>query len=604
MQLIPTHRFLRPTALAWGLALSLCACGGGGGGSSVEQVPPVLVAASFSGAGVQPSQGDTLRLTFSEPVRLSAGAFLDADCQWIVSGSLGSNPTALVQTADARQVLVTLGAGVTFTVNQTQLDVATTANVLDLVGNRATPSDPVVIRRTDGTPPQIGNLTVNAIDGLLNGTGPAGGTLMVPQNGWYLDLAYSDTGLGIDPAATRLLANIRVADGSASLAPGQNLVAALTPISVTATSARFLVPTTTTFPDSLATITAIAVDLGGLASPSTTYSFYVRRWTDQRRPFETTANPSQLWFLDTSRDIETFSIRPIAGGISIDQVKDGNGRPIANGRTDYLDVLFVLGLQSTNPLANVIGSSDSNAVVRSLFESALLQQLAVLFQGVNIQFTLAQPSSSFQGNASYAYASFPYSTISVAGSSETSGVLGVAQLDPNNQAQNNNTLLEANGRARLGVFLHTMANFGLGPPSTSTFHFHFDPFVASLGGVAIGDDPSDRQRLVNTLNDTRASRIDLAIASFARFAAVVIAHECGHSMGLVVDGPPPTGLFGGDATNFSGSTSGHIRTRALFPTGSTNVMSPQLSYDLTLDANTRFNSLNFAYLREQVSYGN
>ena len=316
--------------------------------------------------------------------------------------------------------------------------------------------------------------------------------------------AYSDTGLGVDPAATRILTNVRVADGAASLAPGQNLVAALTPIAVNATSARFLVPASTVFPDSLATITAVAVDLGGLASPSTTYSFYVRRWTDQRRPFETTANPSQVWFLDTSRDIETFSIRPIAGGISIDQVKDGNGRPIANGRTDYLDVLFVLGLQSTNPLPNVIGSNDSNAVARSLFESAMLQQLAVLFQGVNVQFTLSQPSGNFQGAAAFPYASFPYSSISIAGSAETSGVLGVAQLDPNNQAQNNNTQLEGNGRARLGIFLHTMANFGLGPPSTSTFHFRFDPFVASLGGTAIGDDPSDRQRLANTLKIGRA----------------------------------------------------------------------------------------------------
>jgi hypothetical protein len=75
-------------------------------------------------------------------------------------------------------------------------------------------------------------------------------------------------------------------------------------------------------------------------------------------------------------------------------------------------------------------------------------------------------------------------------------------------------------------------------------------------------------------------------------------------MGLVQDGAMPAGLYGGDAANFPGSTEGHIRNTALFPAGSTNIMSPSLSYDTAIGSATAFNRLNLAYLREQVTYGN
>ena len=58
------------------------------------------------------------------------------------------------------------------------------------------------------------------------------------------------------------------------------------------------------------------------------------------------------------------------------------------------------------------------------------------------------------------------------------------------------------------------------------------------------------------------------------------------------------------SASFPGSIDGHINNESLFPADSTNVMSPSLSYIGTLDPATAFNSLNLAYLREQVFYGN
>jgi hypothetical protein len=193
--------------------------------------------------------------------------------------------------------------------------------------------------------------------------------------------------------------------------------------------------------------------------------------------------------------------------------------------------------------------------------------------------------------------------MAIAGSAAEAGVLGRAIFDPNNRTQNDNTLTNFSSQ-RLGVFLHTIVDFGLGQPSVSSFRQTYDQFVGVLGGQAIGNAAGDAGRLAGATNDARRSAIDVAIRDFARFCATVVAHECGHSMGLVQDGAMPTGLYGGDAANFPGSTAGHIRNTALFPSGSTNIMSPALSYETAIDSATAFNRLNLAYLREQVTYGN
>ena len=595
MALTATHRFLGANLWLLALASAGVSCSGGGsGGPPPEGVPPILVAAAFLGSA------PSLLLTFSESVHLTSSTVTDLAWQWSTngspSGSFGTDPLAFVQ-PDSRSILVTLGVGYNFTLGLTQLDLASNnRTIADLVGNIAVPSIPKIIGDSDGQNPRVDRLTINAIDDELNGTGPAGGMLQVPENQWRIDLEYSDQGLGIDINNTQLLASVNVSSSTGIVPAGTNLLGALTPLTINAGQARYMVPSSVFFPDGQVTLTCIAVDLGGLPSETKTLPLLVRSWTAARRPFETTAQPSQVWFLDTSRDIEFYNLLPGPNGTDI-HVNRG-----ANGRADFLDVLFALGLQTTSPQPNVQGSQNSNEVVIDQFNTALINKLNSLFQSANVTFTFTKPPGSFQNNAIFPYPNFGYSQISVSGSAETVGVLGIAQIDPNNQSQNNNSLLENNTQARLGVFMHTIAQSGIGPRtnSNSTFHFHFDPFANS----AIGTDSNDRLRLTGSVNDARADQIDRAILGLSCFTAVVIAHECGHSMGLVIDGPPPIGLYGGDTVNFRGSTSAHIKNGPpMFPSG-INVMSPALGYDQALDPNTRFNSLNMAYLREQVSYGN
>lgn len=595
----PPQRF--PLAIA--LSVLAAACGGGGGGGSPANPKPTIVAAAFVGGTSTPTAGDTLLLTFSETVTLVGGALLtDADVTLSGSATLGAVATAPTLLS-ATTVSVPLATGVTFQPGVTTIDLLTPATggigndvVRDATGQLGESGTAVVIGTSDGSAPVISEVTIAAVDGALNGTGAAGGTLQVPANGFTIDLAYSDN-TAIATAQTRLTADVAVATTAGSQPAGTNLTPFFTQVSADNTAASYRVPATVTFPNGAVTLSCVVVDASGLASTAATFPATVRAFTANLQPFETTANPSQVWFLDFTRDIESFTASAITGGVSVD-ITAG-----ANGRSDFEDILRILGLNSATPIANVQNGLDSNEVVIDRFQQALLSELATFYAGANIDFTLTQPGGSFGSNSSVPYAALGFSRISITGASDLQGVLGVAIFDLNNETQDDDTLTDFGG-TRLGIFLHTIVDAGLGPPSTSLFRLTYGQFTAALGGTPIGNDGADDDRLTGVTNDARADDIDTAIADLARFCAVVTAHECGHSMGLVQNGAMPLGLYGNDTTNFPGSSDGHIRTAALFPAGSTNIMSPALSYSSAINAATAFNSLNLAYLREQVTYGN
>jgi hypothetical protein len=105
----------------------------------------------------------------------------------------------------------------------------------------------------------------------------------------------------------------------------------------------------------------------------------------------------------------------------------------------------------------------------------------------------------------------------------------------------------------------------------------------------------------NPVSGSRGLVLEQAIQDMARFTALVVAHECGHSMGLVTTGAMPAGLYGGDPVNFPQSQEGHIAMPdSVFPGNAINVMTPMVSYEGGVATASGFNSLNLAYLREQV----
>lgn len=569
------------------LATSACSGGGGGGGGST----PKLVRAVFSGAGPTPQAGDTLLLTFSESIALVSGTTLsDADLALAPAASLGavtSSPTLLTSTV----VSVPLGAGVSIVPGTTTIDIETTDAIQDLDGNLAEASTPITITTGDGDRPTIGSITINGVDSTLNGTGAAGGTLQVPQWGFTVDITYSDATSTLDQASITLSADVTVSTSGGNRVPNSDLAQFLS-ISSDTSSATLLVPQSTRFPEGAVTVTASIADSTGMVSIPVTFSFLVKPRTNDNRPFETNVNASQSWFIDMSRDIESYTV-------NVAQTEPVAVVAGSNGRADIEDLFRIIGLHSATPIANANGLLNSNQEVSAQFQAKMLEVLQRVYSGVNVDFTFTSPGAFPSSGTSVAYSASSFSQICVAGAESAagnSGVLGIAIFDPFNDTQNNNCVTDFQGSQRLGVFMHTAVNEGI-KDGLSPFRTTFDPFTTARGGTPIGDQAGDENRLLNPALDARAGEMETAIDSFATMTAIVLAHEAGHSMGLVTDGAMPVGLYGNLAA-FPGSTSGHIRNT--FPAGSTNIMNPSLSFSTTLSSSTAFNTLNQAYLRELI----
>ena len=129
-------------------------------------------------------------------------------------------------------------------------------------------------------------------------------------------------------------------------------------------------PNTVQFPQTTVTLTVIVSDVGGLTSTPTTFTVTVRPFTDALQPFETTVNASQVWFLDFSRDLESYTTSATVGGFDVNVV---NG---SNGTSDFEDLLRVIGLTSATPIGNVQSGMDSNEVVVDRLKNNLIAELA------------------------------------------------------------------------------------------------------------------------------------------------------------------------------------------------------------------------------------
>lgn len=590
-----TKKLLLALLLACVPVFSTCSGSGGGGPPSVDN-PPSLVSVSFVGSSTNPVAGDKLRLLMSEAVTLSANTFDDADLVISGGGSLGTLTAAPV-VLNSIIVEITLGAGVSLTGGSTTLDfVAANDVVRDAAGASATASTARTLTKADLDLPVIDDLTVAAVDSTLNGTANSG-TLQAATTGFTINVQFTDAS-AIAAASTVISSSLAVLVNGANVVAGENLTANLTAASGTGTL-TFTVPASVSFPTGSHTLTVRVVDVTGQLSLPKTFTFLTKTMSASNRPFEN----GQTWFLDTSRDLESYTFTPSTSSIPAQvAVVDGS-----NGRTDLEDLLRILGLQSSSPLANVDGTKDSNVVVLDLLEARILSTLASFFPGVNINFTFTSPGT-FPNTTTVGYASFGFSQICIAGAhvtGGTDGVLGLAIFDSQNNFQVNNCETNFLG-TRLGVFLHTLVTNGeQEPQSNSPFRDTYDTFTSARSGSPIGaaGDATHLVMMINSgnSNDPRYLAIKKAIEDLARFTALVIAHECGHSMGLVQNGAMPTGLYGGDATNFPGSANGHIVMPSdVFTGNSLNIMTPSISYIGGLDPTSRFNSLNLAYLREQV----
>src|SRR5690606_1578068 len=140
-------------------------------------------------------------------------------------------------------------------------------------------------------------MTLSGVDTLLNGTGAAGGTLQVMNNGFQVNLAHTDGSSSIEPGLTSLTSSVNVLVAGVTVAAHNELLPYLV-ATVAATTAGYTVPPNVSFPQGAVTLTAHVADVSGRVSAARTFAFLVRTRTNAIQLFETNAHPRQLWYLD------------------------------------------------------------------------------------------------------------------------------------------------------------------------------------------------------------------------------------------------------------------------------------------------------------------
>lgn len=593
----------------------------GGDGANLPGDRPDLVAAFHYGQGA-PAAGEVLALLFNEDIDLESGPVFDAnDVEfWTPGDTIGtSSPiTASVAGDNARIVEIVLGQNPQFTTGSSRINLPGANDVvIDLAGNTphlpASPGmdDYVVIVAQESDEPVIDLLTVCNIPMILNGDGPAEGTIWTPVTGFEIDIEYHDVGgAGVNPQSVEIRSSVDVTVDGSTVPAGEDLVPSLDLVAADGSHASYSVPEEMSFPVGSVTVTAALDDFMGNSAVEAAYTFQAINPTNTQRPFETAVNPSQVWKLIFGRDLYTISL----SGTTYVLV---DAPMVSNGTPDFDEDLLIFGMNCDNPIAVTGTAYDSNEFMRMLVIDAVIAELRdVIFAGANMEFTHAE-GAYFPGNAPQVYYnSHGESLISIGGDSDIMA-LGCAFIDRCNRMQDNDVLYRGsypyNPGTNLGIFTTRIFIFEVNGSAYGLFRLTFDDFIPTRG-TPVGAGADDQDILMDiagtgpTVGGIMAVRRDAildAVQALSRYIAVVTAHEMGHSLGLSVNNAPPNGLYGGDSTNFPGSDSNHISLTSfhyLFTLPDMNIMRPTTCFWFANAVGTRFNNLNRAYLEEKAFY--
>nr|MCA9521265.1 hypothetical protein [Myxococcales bacterium] len=483
------------------------------------------------------------------------------------------------------------------------------AGELDLADDALDSGDDVQSDTEDTTdtappaPPQL-FLTINRINALMNGSKPFddGGNpvpyyYIVPTSGFTLDiLPRPDTENGaLDEKTLSVTCDAALGQEGAQL-PANSELASYFVFDALEGSFSFKVPPELAFPKTVGegsnvTCKASVKDTLGQPSGELSYVLTVDQMTPERDPFDQT----DVWLVTFSRDNYTIGLPTTSnGGTTYDIPWEQK----SNGIADFDEDLRAMGLASDDVAAS--------AFVRAwLFESmrAYLHEFFLLGadgeigpDSVKIKIFLEGDDGAPKPGDS------GVSVMGVGGwdaDTPEQPANGRANIDWNNKVANRDDVLG------LGIFTTSMFDAVLANNFGVIFIKKFLPGV----GQPVGTHPKDALILndafdPSTNTDSEAASRYSALKLLIRFGALalssVIAHEMGHSLGLVPYGPPPEGLFGGvGVTEFTvqAVTSAHIDTPGL------NIMQQgsQLNIaELLGGQNPFFNEPNLAYLRGRI----
>lgn len=181
---------------------------------------------------------------------------------------------------------------------------------------------------------------------------------------------------------------------------------------------------------------------------------------------------------------------------------------------------------------------------------------------------------------------------------ESTGVLGRAFFDYRNQSRGDRAL---GTRPGLGVFpgelflFEAAIHIQVYPSFVTPFAKKFLALAPKMGGTPAGAHPLDRVVLAPGFDyagatpsqKARYNAVFAAADDWATAVGVILAHEIGHTVGLVAEGRAPRGLFGDQSLHNSNARAG-------------DVMASAVGYSSLVSLDYGFRDLNTAYLRQRV----
>ena len=412
----------------------------------------------------------------------------------------------------------------------------------------------------DTLPPIVG-ATVNGIHASRR-TG-----LVLPPYGFSIDVTANDVDnqwpdLG---AAEVLLQGTGTGPGSAAL---------MATATVGYNTLRIVVPATAALGVGDWTMTVRVPDLAGNVGDSTPLAFSVAEPASSLLPFERT----QVVWVRTDLDRDD------------------------NGSADFDDDLLRLGLMTAG---DPIGA---NARMRRLVLDGILAQSSRLYGrgdsgepldsgSVALRFTTRQPIRI--AHMQMALGGFdPEGARNREYGDESTGVLGRAYYDYRNGNPAERNISESPG---LGVFpaemwlYQTDIHLQVYPSYTTAFAQRFRPLSPAMGGIPAGAHALDAAVLSPTFDYGAASTSERArwqtimdaADDWAVVIGIILAHEVGHSVGLVAPGTAPSGLFGDSSLHDTYA-------------GATEVMASSVGYEAMTSLVYAFRDIDLAYLRQRV----
>jgi hypothetical protein len=391
--------------------------------------------------------------------------------------------------------------------------------------------------------------------------------VIVPNYGFTIDVSATDnTSQWVD------MGTVEVNFQGNGTAPGATTLLASSTFGYN--DLRIEVPETAALTDGVWSMTVTVRDLSGNAGTSSPVSLTVAAPTGRVVPFERT----QVVWVRTDLD------------------RIGGGMP------DFDGDLLLLGLETAG---DPIGTNTS---MRNLVLSGILAKSNHLYGrgsrgepldagSVGLRFTKREPIG------------LPHMQIALGGldpegsrtrvyGDESTGVLGRAYFDYCNGNPSERNISTSPG---LGVFCREMwlyqarIHLQVWPAWQTSFAQKFRPLSPDMGGTPAGAHPLDAIVLSPTFDygaatTTQRARWQVimdAADDWASVMGIILAHEVGHSVGLVAPGPAPTGLYGDSSLHDTFA-------------GATDVMAPSVGYESMITLDYRFRDLDLAYLRHKV----